>query len=94
MGLCCLKTFSSKMDPVNLSEVLIYDIVASKIILLDSPSRRGSPYKSTCFNIIGQNIKIFKNGIYTIHKIDTIFRKMMAVQQVMRCVFSLQTART
>ena len=69
------------MDPVNLSEVLIYDIVASKIILLDSPSKCGSPY--ICFNIIGQNIKIFKNGIYTIHKINTILGKMIAVQQVM-----------
>jgi len=35
------------MDLVNLSELLMYDIVASKINLLDSPSKRGSPYKST-----------------------------------------------
>ena len=44
------------MDPVNLSEVLRYDIVAFKIILLDSPSKRGSPYKSTSVLILSDRI--------------------------------------
>ena len=54
------------MDPVNLSEVLIYDIVASKIILLDSPSKSGSPYKSTSVLILSDRISKFSKTEFTL----------------------------
>ena len=55
------------MDPVNLSEVLIYDIAASKIILLDSPSKRGSPYKSTSVLILSDRISKFSKTEFTLY---------------------------
>ena len=54
------------MDPVNLSEVLIYDIVASKMILLDSPSKRGSPFKSTSVLILSDRISKFSKTEFTL----------------------------
>ena len=54
------------MDPVNLSEVLKYDIVASKIILLDSPSKCGSPYKSTSVLILSDRISKFSKTEFTL----------------------------
>ena len=54
------------MDPVNLSEVLTYDIVASKIILLDSPSKRGSPYKSISVLILSDRISKFSKTEFTL----------------------------
>ena len=54
------------MDPVNLSEVLIYDIVASKIILLDSLSKRGLPYKSTSVLILLDRISKFSKTEFTL----------------------------
>ena len=54
------------MDPVNLSEVLIYDLVASKIILLDFPSNRGSPYESTSVLILSDRISKFSKTEFTL----------------------------
>ena len=50
------------MDPVNLSEVLIYDIV----ILLDYRSKRGSPYKSTSVLILSDRISKFRKAKFTL----------------------------
>ena len=54
------------MDPVNLSEVLISDIVASKIILLGSPSKGGSPYESTSVLILSDRISKFSKAEFTL----------------------------
>ena len=36
----------------------------------------------------------FPKLFYTIHKINEIIRKVMAVQKVMRCIFNFQTTKT
>ena len=43
-----------KRDPENLSVFLIYDIVASKIILFLLVSKRESPYKSISLLILSE----------------------------------------
>ena len=70
-----------KRDPENFSVFLIYDIVASKIILFLFALKRESPYKSMSLLILSKRLKIIGNRIYTIYKIKTIMKKIMAVRR-------------
>ena len=70
-----------KRDPENLSVFLIYDIVASKISIFLFASKRESPYKSMSLLILSKRLKIIGNRIYTIYKIKTIMKKIMAVRR-------------
>ena len=79
-----------KRDPENLSVFLIYDIVASKISLFLFVSKRKSPHKSISLLILSEkDSKLLEID----QKIKTLMRKMMAVQEVMYCIFDLQTTR-
>ena len=78
------KKFLIKYGSKHLSVLLIKDNVTSKINLSSFSSKRGSPYKSTSFLALSDNeLKISRNGFYTIHKNNMILGEIMEMQKVM-----------
>ena len=53
-----------------------------------------SPYKNiSLLTLSGKGSKLFETDFTLIIKIETILRKMVAVQEVMYCMFNIQSGR-